>query len=554
MSSGVKKLLIICGVLLLMAVGGWFGRKSYLKVAERRSLEEARRYFAKNDFRQAGLCLQRVLQLNPVNIEACRLTAEMLDKVDSAAAIQWRVRTAKLETNNPAHLFELAQTALKHRDHRTAAAALNSLTGDARGSGKYHELAGALAWSLNDPLKAEKEFETALRLSPTNELVRLNLARTRLSSTNPSVSANAREMLLSVPSGSPLRVFSLRSLVSDAMGANNLKAATAYSRELVELRAAYPTDRIAHLEILRKGNSPEYGKCRNELMVRATNSPNEAFLLGRWMIGAEGPKATVDWLHQLPAEIQTNQPVTLLIVDCYIALKEWERLIEFSRGQRWEGEGYYGMALEALAYRRLEKNQNGSASWQKALRLAGGGLERLKKLAQLATAWGLQGEANEALQQLAVRFPKEKWAADQLIKNFYAEGNTSAIRNLLARLSSADPEDIRCKNNLASILLLQKMELTKAHQLAEEAYRSSPGNAFFVSTYAYSLSLQGKNVEAAALMEGLSAQDLESPSIALYYGLVQLQAGNKSAAKQALGRAMTGKLLPEEVELARTAL
>ena len=79
---------------------------------------------------------------------------------------------------------------------------------------------------------------------------------------------------------------------------------------------------------------------------------------------------------------------------------------------------------------------------------------------------------------------------------------------------------------------------------------------FIVSTYAYSLKLQGKPDEALKLLNGLKPEYLQIPSVAAV-GVIQANPDHKDIARPYLDRANKGKLLPEElkmVQLARASL
>jgi Flp pilus assembly protein TadD len=85
--------------------------------------------------------------------------------------------------------------------------------------------------------------------------------------------------------------------------------------------------------------------------------------------------------------------------------------------------------------------------------------------------------------------------------------------------------------------------------LAEEAYRAEPANPAFLSTRAFSLHAQGRNSEALALLETLPGAALETPGIALYYGVALAAAGELERATKYLSLAEHAQLLPEEKRL-----
>jgi predicted Zn-dependent protease len=171
----------------------------------------------------------------------------------------------------------------------------------------------------------------------------------------------------------------------------------------------------------------------------------------------------------------------------------------------------------------------------------------------LTTVWGWASERKQVLDQIVSQFPAETWADEQLTSLLYTEGQTQELADLLNQMYSADPSNVKIENNLATILLLEKSDLSRAHRLAQEAYQSAPDNPFFACTYAYSLLLQSRDQDAAKIIGSLKTGYLKNPSIAAYYGIVEAQTGNTKAAAPALTVARTARLLPEELQLVQQA-
>ena len=106
---------------------------------------------------------------------------------------------------------------------------------------------------------------------------------------------------------------------------------------------------------------------------------------------------------------------------------------------------------------------------------------------------------------------------------------------------------------LAATSLLLKLNLSKAHALAKEVFTQHPKEAIVASTYAYSLHLQGRTKEGLGVLEKLSPGALETPSVALYYGLLLSASGETNKAAKYLDIAQKADLLPEEKALAAEA-
>jgi predicted Zn-dependent protease len=553
MNGLARKTLIFVTVMALVAASGWFGRKAYKRSMEHRLLTQANQYIEKKDWRNTALCLQRALQINPISTAASKLMADVLETASASASLPWRIRTAKLEPGNVTNRLQWARTALEARDLPSAAEALAGVPDKAKATAEYHKVAGALAWSRGQGAEAEKQYMEALRLEPANQANVLNLATIRLGSTNQAVADAARLSLTQTTTNAALRLTALRHLASDAIAHKSLSNAAGYSAEIVRDPLSSFADKIGYLELLRETKSGDYLPRLAALKEAAARSPAEAFAFGRWMAMTENSGAALQWLQGLPPEIQTNTPVPLLITDCMIAVKAWKELLALVNKQDWGEAEFYRLSVEALATRSLGQTAASENAWRKTLRLSAHRLDRLSRLAQVTGAWNWLPERTEVLRQITGEFPNEKWAVDQLMARLYADGNTRGLQELLLKIQSTDPSDPRLKNNLASVFLLRKSELDTAHRMAKEAFDTSPGDPFFISTYAYSLLLQNKRDEALKVISGLKAEYLQIPSVAAYYGVIQAQTGNKDLARESLARAETAKLLPEEKEIIRLA-
>jgi hypothetical protein len=90
--------------------------------------------------------------------------------------------------------------------------------------------------------------------------------------------------------------------------------------------------------------------------------------------------------------------------------------------------------------------------------------------------------------------------------------------------------------------------------MAREACQSDPKNPDFVSTYAFSLYLQKNYNDALKVIQQLTPQQLSSPAVSGYYGLILNATGNQNLAKSYLAIATKASLLPEERKLFESAL
>lgn len=542
-------------VIAAVIAGGWFGRKAYKKTTERRLITQAQQYLDKKDFANASLCLRRLLQVNPFSAKGSSLIADMLEANGMPApAVTWRTQASQLDNKDVGLKFALVETAIRAGDIRSAKAALARVPDTSKGSAIYEKLAGALAWSTGDIAQAEAHYIAASRLDPTNMTILLNLATIHLSSTNKPISDSGRHVLNEMTTNSQLKLPVLRELARDAIGRKDLPGALEYSKRIIEDSQCAFQDKLSRAQLLRAAKSPEFPAWESSLKREAVKTPDSILLFGQWMIKTEGPSNSMNWLVSLPRSTQTNEPVPLLKADCFVAMKQWNDLLQMVGAEDWADANYYRLMLESLGHRSLGQDFDATADWKRAVKLSAHRLDHLSRIAQMTGDWGWSNERVEVLQDIIEEFPQQRWAVDQLSAQYYAEGNTKELQDLLVRACAANPDNNHYKNNLANILLLEKSDLSRASQMAKDAYQSSSEDPFFTSTYAYSLLLQNKPAEASEVISKIKQEYLKIPSVAAYYGTIEARSGHKELAREPLALASSaGHLLPEEKEMVRSA-
>ena len=187
------------------------------------------------------------------------------------------------------------------------------------------------------------------------------------------------------------------------------------------------------------------------------------------------------------------------------------------------------------------------------MKVAEGQPERLGTLLQMATQWNWPVEQEDLLWAIVNRVPGNKESVQALLMLLYRGGKTRSIMTLYAKVAQLEPDNIEARNNLAAIALLLNATEYKPHDLARQVFEKQPDNVFYASTYAYSLYLQKKVPEALKVMRGFKPEQLESPLISGYYGLVLVASGDKAGARKYLEIAAKVRQLPEEAELFRRA-
>jgi predicted Zn-dependent protease len=547
-----KMMLLLVGMIAIAAIG-WFGRKAYRQYTARHFVAQSREDMKKGNWRDAGMCLQRALQVNPMSAEVADALGDFLEDQSFPGALTWRIRSAQLAPGEAKYRLSWAKTAIKLQELADAKTALEGLSRKDKESAEYHKLAGALAWELRDATEATRQYTEALKCEPANLAVVMNLATIDLASTNDSVAAAGRSQLQQLTTNAEVRIAALKQLTAAAISRKSFPEAIGFARKAAESPGASFGDRLDYLQVLRTSRDTDYTIYLHAIERDAATNSLQAAALGEWLSLAENPTNALVWLQSLPPNVQTNPPVPMGIANCLAAVKDWPALLALVSQQDWGEANYYRLALESLAHSSLKEDIAAKSAWQKAVNLSKQRLDRLSRLAQLGNAWNRPVERVEVLRELTTEFPKERWAAGLLVDQYYKEGNTRALLELLTMIYTADPGDPKLKSGLAIASLLRKSDVERAHRLAFEAYEAAPDNPFFASTYAYSLLLQQRADEAARIVSEVKTNFLQIPTVAAYYGVVQVRSGHKELAREPLKLAEKSALLPEEKELVQLA-
>jgi len=551
MSTKTRQILLMVLILgVLFLGGGYGGYRFYRSARQARLVKQARTFLVKANEKKALMCLRRALGYNPNDLEACRLMAAIEESVRSPAALLMRSHVVELNPHSLVDRLALAQTAMMFRDYARATNALEGVAAADKQTVAYHNIAGAVASTLNQIPQAEAHFREAARLDPTNPVPQLNLAVICLHSTNTQEAAEARATLGRIATAQPaLRCQALRELLRDAITANQTNTALAFSKQLVQQTNSSFGDRLARLDLLKAIQNPEFSPALAAYQREASTNAAEVYELANWELGRTGPTNTLTWLRTLPQTMRTNQSVALLEAQCQSSMQDWKELQASLDKQRWAELEFMRYAFRTRALRGQDLMGAAKAEWELALKAANNHKQALSMLLALAAQWRWQTEAEEILWTIVDRYPDEKQALQALSQSLLAGGRTRPLLKLFSQELKRSPSDPALKNNVAiTALLLDAMEF-KPHDLAREAYQSAPTNSSFAGTYAFSLYLQAKNAEALKVMQQVNAKDLQRPATAGYYGLILRAAGDRAKAKTYLDLADKAQVLPEEKKL-----
>jgi hypothetical protein len=542
------KFWVAVSVVILLLIMAWFGRFTYRHHKEKHSLMQAQTFFAHGDYRNSLLSARQTLQMNPSSAPAYHLMASLADLSRSPAVLDWRWRIVEVEPTIENKLL-LASAGLHYQNppFQLTTQILGELPASATNLATFQIVAAELALRMNDIAGAQAHLEIVTRLEPTNKLFRLNLFVLQLGSTNAVMAESARSALKQFCSDTNFTSSALRALVTDRLSHNDLLDAQNYSTQLLATGQITLDDRLQYLGILQQRRSAELPEELKSVQRQSLTNALTAANVASWMIANSLLADAADWLTNLPANLQMQLPIQLTWINYYFAENDWPALCGLTAKGNWGEMDFLRSAFLSYAWHQLGEAKAAEGEWRAAIGKTGEQFGALTTLLNLANRWKWEPEREDLLWRIIQKFPRERWPQLELERLYFAAGNTPKLNELYSRLLSFSPQDSGLKNNLAATSLLLKTNLTQAYRLAREAYAQKSDDPFVVSTYAYSLHLQGRTQEGVTVMEKLKKASLEQPSIALYYSVLLCAVGDTNQADWFLAIARNkGQLLPEE--------
>jgi predicted Zn-dependent protease len=543
--------LAICGLVAGLAFGGYRGygvwRKGHLS-------RQAQDFLAKKDYQSAVLVARHLLQLDPRNVAACRVMAEVAELAGKREALSWHEQLAALEPGVVAHKIDLASAALRFGQLDLARKTLDAVDSTDRANLKYHQLAGTLAIAEKKTAAAETEFAAALELEPKNRQLALNLATIRLTSGDSSTKEKARVELARLAEEPAARLDALRALTAEALTDRSSGTAENWAAQLrVEKNATF-SDLLLYLEATLKTEAAT--PALRDAETIAVRSPALAATLITWMNRHEMAAAARDWGLALPKEILDASPIPLAIAEAHSFLQDWHSLHAWVDEKNWGEEEFLRLAVLSHALHHLTPGDRSSresqTAWSAALKATKNRPDRLAAIAQLAEGWNYAEEAADAWWLIANGNDNAKEALTALQRLYKAKQNSHGLLRVAKRALELNPADLVAANNCASLGLLLNGDST-ARRLAVKLHTENPANPVLSSTYAFALFTEGKTSEALKEMESLKEAQLRHPVIAAYYFVMLVENGKMERAHLFLSAANRAQLLPEEQELLTAA-
>jgi Flp pilus assembly protein TadD len=545
-----KIFLSVIGGIVLLGLVLWGGLHVFHKWQERHLIRRAAGYLAGGDTRTASLTARRAFQLNSDNADAARMLAQIAERAADGSELDWRRKVIELQPESVDDALALVRAALRANDVPTAEKTLQALGEHARHTPAYHAALGRIAEIRNDKSESERHWSKAAELAPGDTGYQLQLALVQLGSADESKRSSAREVLLRLRNDPARRAAATRALIVDgASRRDDPQRLRTLAEELQSYAEAAFSDRVIYLEILRQLRDSGYGEYLAAMEQDAAANASDAASLISWMAVHAGAAEAIRFSSTLSEEVRTKWPVPLAVAEAYARASDWDGLQRALADANWGAFEFLRHAYLARGLRGEDQQTAAGQEWAKAQKEAAAHSQTLLMLARTVSGWEWQDETVELLWTLSKAQEMRREALQMLYQHYATRGDTSGLYRVLLRSAEIAPDDSMVQNNLAQVSLLLGADPERARKIAAELAQKEPGNAAYVSTYAFSLYARGDAAAALQAFDGLSEEQLSAPPIAAYYGIILAAAGEKEKARRYLELGHRAFLLPEEKAL-----
>jgi len=530
--------LIIDGSLM-----GYRGFKLYL------ALSAARSEFEHGQLMRASFWAGRALSIDPTNIDAARLLADVDAAQGNPIELSLRMRISQREPGDTADALALARSALRFGEREIALHALDGLPQDFKDhSADYHDLMGTCAAADSELGLAESHFQKAVELAPNDPAHRVTLAAFRLAnSTNPYARAAATLVLEGTPTDlGAVSLYATRALLDDALRSGERARAERFAAQLHALPAHTFGDDLHCLDAAMPG--PDFPAALADIEQRAAADPQAATQTGDWLNAHAMSTETLRWIPTLPESVQGNIRVQMSLAQGYLGTQDWKGLAAWLGKCQWGDSDYLRQTMLIRCKRELGQPWQGD--WDQLATSVNATQPDGLLLAQLLIGWHWRDEALSLLWVAAGKPGTDARALEYLWGLYSQTSDTPELMQVATAQIALEPDSPTRKNNYAFLSLLLNGGSEHAQRLAKDAWASNPKIPEWSATYAYALHLAGRDADARKLMENLDPETLRRPGVALYYAIVLAGNGDTAKAREALARLNPNGMLPEEQKLA----
>ena len=554
-----RKLVTLGLVLVLLVLLTIYLKEPVKHWRSARAVRQAQIALQATNYASAMIFARRALMLNRTNLAALKVVGDTAQLQRNPQELVFRLAVADLEPDQLKNQELLAYAALRLGRFAIAEKARDKMALQDQDSDSYHEIAGSIAFKLGRSEEAEKHFSVLVERQPENPNRRLNLAKIRLFSPEPETADLARSDLELISEDPDSHRQALNLLIRDALLKKQITRAVGYAIRLQADPAAEFKDVLQCLSVMFIAEDEQQIDLLAKVKEMAKEDSNKARDLIIWLNHRNRSREAQQWAQGLPEDIQSTFEVQRRLAESYRMLGDWAGLAAWVEACDWSEDDmeYFRLAYLALAINQGKKefeDKDTLAVWDQAMDATQQKSYALEFLGSLAASWGWYEQARDTWWRYVRVSNNPRHGLDVLGRHYMITRNTAGLLRVARELHKLNSEDLANLNNLIMYRLLLNRNVEQAHSQAKTLYQQKRYDPVYLSTYCFSLHLQGRTQEALELFSKLRDEDLRQPAYAAYYGIFLASLGQSDRAIEFLNLAAERPqvLLPEESNLVET--
>jgi tetratricopeptide (TPR) repeat protein len=501
---------------------------------------------------EAEINARRALQLNPLNLQALDLMAQLSAANSPHVSLTLRQRIAQLMPHSAEAWLNEAEAAIAADEFETAQNALQKVPVPEHGI-RFFRDSGNLALGMNNRSEAMSFFTAAAQLPGAAPADRFNLDALALFSGGEEQVTAAREELERLAGDPALAVKSHRLLASYCITHQMPERAQGHIDYLLGLPQVQFEDVLLALDLFQASDPAKYTALLNNCFARFKGDALPASQLVRWLNEKSRLADARDSEAKVDRAVVLSPVYRAALADTFVRERDWTGLHEWSKGDPpWGVNEYLRIAYQLKARRELNTITVSEAlnEWQRALAHADQHADWTAVLYQLALGWGWRTEAEKSLWAAADGTMAQRDALFLLWRWYERDKNTSGLFRVANRMLELNYSDRSARNNVVMLGSLLGINNHAFREWARENWENDDGkHPQFGTTYAFILYRQGNVADAVRVLDGIGPEAFQNPSDALYAGVIRAASGDREDARRLLEKASDADLLPEEKQL-----
>lgn len=421
---------VVVGASVFGLIGWWWGVPKWKEWRQGTAIEQVEQFAEQGDYRSALLALRRATESDPSNPAVWQRAAEFLARIGSPEVVVARRNLTRLRPEDMGLKVALVTEALRFSDLESAQEGLFQLEEGARRDAAFFRLAAAVALAMGQQADLENHLKAMLEAAPDDYAARFNLAAVQAWSTDDDVAAAALVELARLCAHPEVQVrAALERLKLAALSRDPVRV----DQEVAFLLRSFDPEQ-AGMSPLRTDpdEPPGWDLLLDKLRDRARGSGTDASLLARWMADIGLELEALNWVKELPNEVQQSNQLTPTMLDLAASTNDLEilrKLLESGRLGRIP-LNTVNLALAARIQALEFGGTRGMPTWEDAIATSVNSLAGLRVLARLGGVWGDEMEVNLALEKIVELYPREFWACEALRVNYAVAGDMEMLWRL----------------------------------------------------------------------------------------------------------------------------